>query len=178
MSKLIFTLICLFTFVSLAQAAETVYKKTKPDGAVEFTDKPSTGSEKIKIRKPSTYSPAPLPSLNLPTNKQSLGNDYSITIAQPVNDSTIVNQTEVQVSISVQPALLSGQGHQIRYSLAGESIVSRNSSETFKDVSRGTHNLTVSIIDANAEVVSPVASTTFHVKRFHTNTPAKRPKAP
>lgn len=167
MSKLIFTLICLFTLVSLAQAAETVYKKTKPDGAVEFTDKPSTDSEKIKIRKPSTYSPAPLPSLNLPTKKQSPGNDYSITITQPANDSTIINQPSVQVSISVQPALLSGQGHQIRYTLAGESIVSRNSSETFINVPRGTHNLTVSVIDENAEVVSPVATTTFHVKRFH-----------
>lgn len=158
--------------------AETVYKKTNPDGEVEFTDKPSTGSEKIKIRKPSTYSPASLPSLNLPTKKLSPDFNYSLTINQPANDSTIVNQTEVQVSISVQPALLSGQGHQIRYSLAGESIVSRNSSETFKNVSRGTHNLTVSVVDADGEVISPVASTTFHVKRFHKKPPAKTPKAP
>jgi len=176
MSKFILTLICILISVSIT--AETVYKKTNPDGSVEFTDTPSTESEEVKIRKPTTYSPTQLPAVNLPTKKLSPSYDYSITINQPENDTTIVNQADVQVSISVQPALLSGQGHQIRYSLAGESIVSRNASETFKNVSRGTHNLTVSVIDANAEVVSPVASTTFHMKRFFKKPPAKTPKAP
>lgn len=176
MPKLILTLICILVSVSIT--AETVYKKTNPDGSVEFTDTPSTESEEVKIRKPTTYSPTSLPALNLPTKKLSPSFNYSLTINQPANDETIVNQADVQVSISVQPALLSGQGHQIRYSLAGESIVSRNSSETFKNVSRGTHNLTVSVIDANAEVVSPVASTTFHMKRFFKKPPAKTPKAP
>lgn len=176
MSKLILTLICIFISVSIT--AETVYKKTNPDGSVEFTDTPSSGSEKIKVRKPSTYSPTPLAPLNSPTKKPSQDFNYSLTINQPANDETIVNQADVQVSISVQPALLSGQGHQIRYSLDGESIVSRSSSETFMNVSRGTHNLTASVVDAEGEVVSPAASTTFHMKRFFKKPPVKTPKAP
>lgn len=173
MSKFLLTLICIF--ISVSVTAETVYKKTNPDGSVEFTDQKSTDSEEVKIRKPTTYTPTRLPSLNLPTKKLSPTFNYEITINQPTNDATIVGKMDVSVSVSVQPALLSGQGHQIRYELAGQSIVSRNMSETFKNVDRGTHNLTVSIVDRNAEVVSPVVSSTFHMKRFFKK-PVVKPK--
>jgi len=175
MSKFILTLICVFISVSIT--AETVYKKTNPDGSVEFTDQPSTDSEEVKIRKPSTYNPPRLPALTLPTKKLSPSFNYEIIINQPVNDATIVGKMDVSVSISIQPALKSDYGHQIRYQLAGQSIVSRNTSETFKNVNRGTHNLTVSIVDTNGEVVSPVASSTFHMKRFFKK-PAPKPAPP
>lgn len=164
MPKFILALICVF--ISISVIAETVYKKTNPDGSVEFTDQNSIGSEEIKIRKPMTYSPPRLPSLNLPTKKLSPTFNYVLIINQPENDMVLVGKINVLVTVSVQPALLSGQGHQIRYELAGQSIVSQNTSETFKNVNRGTHNLTVGIVDKNGEAVSPIASRTFHMKRF------------
>lgn len=164
MFKFILSFICLFTVASLA--AETVYKKTNPDGTVEFTDTPSIDSEKIKIREPSTYTPIKLPFLTVPLKKQNSSYSHSIIINQPVNDVMLVNPSEVQVSISLLPFLLSGKGHKIRYSLAGDSIVSKNLSVTFKNVPRGTHVLSVSIVDASGEVVGSSASRTFHVKRF------------
>ncbi len=164
MSKFILTLICIF--ISFSVLAETVYKKTNPDGSVEFTDKNLTDSEEIKIRKPVTYTPIRLPALNLPTKKLSPTFNYSLSINQPANDTTVVGKLDVTVLVSVQPALISDLGHQIRYQLAGKSIVSNNTSVTFKNVDRGTHNLTVSIVDKNGDVVSPVASTIFHMKRF------------
>jgi len=162
-------MVVLFT-VSIS--AETVYKKTNPDGSVVFTDQPSTDTEEVQIRKPTTYTPTRLPSLSLPTKKLQPNYNYSLTINKPANDSTIVGVSDVIVSVSVQPSI-SRTGHQLRYQLAGKSIISRNATETFTNVDRGTHNLTVSVVNKNGEVVSPVVSTTFHMKRFF-----KKPKAP
>ena len=162
--------------LSISVTAETVYKKTNPDGSVEFTDIQATDSEEIKVRETTTYKPTGLPSLNLPTKKLRPSFNYTLSISQPENDAVITGQADVVVSVSVQPALLSALGHQIRYQVSGESIVSQSTSATFKDVSRGTHNLTVSIVDNQGEVVSPVASSTIHVKRFFKKPVPPKPK--
>lgn len=95
-----------------------------------------------------------------------------MVINSPAHDTTILNKQDVEVSVSVQPDI--GQyGHQIQYQLAERSIVSRSSSVTFKNVFRGTYNLSVSVVDTSGQVVSTVASRTFHMKRFF-----KRPAPP
>lgn len=151
--------------MAVSVMAETVYKNTNPDGSVTFTDKNSADSEEVKIRKPTTYKPIGLPSLNLPGKKSRPSFDYTLTIIQPANNLTIRNQSNVPVSVSVQPALKTGLGHQIRYQVSGQSIVSQNTSEIFNNVSRGAHNISVSIVDQDGIVVSPVASSAFHIKR-------------
>ena len=174
MSKFILSLVCIL--LSVSAVAETVYKKTNPDGSVEFTDTGSSDSEEIKIRKPTTYKPHRLPALDLPVKKLKPSFNYNITISKPAEDATIINQIDVVVAVSIQPPLSSGLGHQIRYSLGGESIVSRNALETFKNVPRGTHSVIVSIIDKKGEVVSPIVSTNFHMKRFFKKPAPKLPK--
>ena len=164
MSRLILSILCIF--ISLSIAAETVYKKTNPDGSVEFTDTGSEDSEEVKIRKPTSYAPPRLPRLGLPVKKLKPNFNYNITISQPAEDSVITNQANVTVVVSVQPALLSGQGHKIRYDLGGQSTESQSLSATFQNVPRGTHSLIVSIIDNKGEVVSPIISRNFHMKRF------------
>jgi hypothetical protein len=173
MNKFLLTLFCLLITVSVQ--AETVYKKVNPDGSVEFTDTGSEDSEEIKIRKPTTYKPTVLPKLDLPVKKLKPSVNYELTVTKPKEDSVVVNQQNVTVSISLQPALLSG--HQVRYELAGESKLSEGSSVTFMNVPRGTHSIIVSVIDQNGEVVSPIVSRNFHMKRFFKK-PAPKPKVP
>ena len=175
MSKFILSLICILLSAPVL-AEKTVYKKTNPDGSVVFTDKNSTDSEEVKIRKPTTYQPPRLPSLSLPRKKLSPTFNYVLTISQPTNDHIITNQTDVTVAISLQPALSRGYGHQIRYQLGGKSIISQNLSENFKDVSRGTHTVMVSIIDKNGEIISSAASKTIHMKRFFKKPANEKPK--
>jgi len=173
MFKFIIFLLCfLFSFSAIT---ETVYKTTKPDGSVEFTDRESTDSEEVKVRKPTTYTAPRLPALDLPVKKLSPAFNYSLNITQPAEDSTIVGKHDVKVSIKISPNL--NWNHQIRYQLGMKSIVSDKNTETFKNVNRGTHNLSVSIIDSDGELVSPVVSRTFHMKRFFKKPPAK-PKVP
>lgn len=178
MSKFILSLICIL--LSVSATAETVYKKTNPDGSVEFTDTGSSDSEEIKIHKPTTYKPPRLPALGLPVKKLKPSFNYNIAISQPAEDTVITNQIDVVVAVSIQPSLSSGLGHQIRYSLGGETMVSRNTSATFKNVPRGTHSVIVSIIDNKAEAVSPIVSTNFHMKRFFKKPAPKivKPKEP
>ncbi len=171
MLKIILSLICVF--ISVSVTAETVYKKTNPDGSVVFTDKQSTDSEEVKVRKPTSFSPPRLPALTLPTKKLSPSFNYEISISQPANGSTVLNTSDVIVSVSLQPALKSAYGHRIRYKLGIQSLTSDKASVTFKNVERGTHSIYVSIIDLKDEVVSPVASVQFHMKRFF-----KRPAPP
>ena len=175
MNKFILSLI--FAFIAVSVTAETVYKKTNPDGSVTFTDLPSMNSEEVKIRKPTTYSPVGLPNLNLPTKKLKPSFNYELTISQPINDSTITNQTDISVSAVIQPALKTGYGHQVRFQLSDQSITSHSASVTFKNISRGTHNISVSVVDRNGSVVSPVASSVFHLKRFFKKPVVVKPKA-
>jgi hypothetical protein len=164
MNKFILFLVCFF--ISISITAETVYKTTNPDGSVEFTDQKLIDSEEIKIRKTSTYSTPRLPSLDSLTKKSKSAFIYALSINKPTNDSIVIGQEDVRVSVFIKPLLKKGRGHQIRYELAGRSIVSENSLEIFKDVERGTHNLTVQIVDKKGKAVSPAVSIIFHMKRF------------
>lgn len=164
--------------ISASIVAETVYKKTNPDGSVTFTDQPSTDSKEVKIRKSTTYKPIGLPHLNLPSKKLSPSFNYELAITQPTNDATITGQHNVTVSISVKPTLKIEFGHQIRYQISNQTITSRSTSETFKNVSRGTHSVNVSIVDQNGSVVSPTASSLFHMKRFFKKPVVTSPPVP
>ena len=178
MRKLLVLLFC--AFISISVIAETVYKKTNPDGSVVFTDQISTDSEEIKVRKPTSFSPPRLPRLDLPTKKLKPVFNYELAISKPANDSTIVNSTDVVVSVSVQPALKSAYGHKLRYQLGAQSVTSQKASMTFKNVDRGSHSISVSVVDSNGEVVSPAASVQFHMKRFFKKSvvPKPKPKVP
>ena len=161
MKKLIILVLCIF--VSASITAETVYKKTNPDGSVIFTDQPSKDTEEVKIRKPTTFSPLRLPSLQAP-KKKAKSVDYVVNIIEPANDSTIIGTTSVKVSVSVTPEL--PQSHQFRYQLGSQVVDSHSNAVSLDNVVRGTHVLNVSVINHKGEVVSSGSSVTFHQKRF------------
>ena len=165
MKKLIFLVMCFF--ISASISAETVYKKTNPDGSVIFTDQPSTDTEEVKIRKPTTFSPLRLPSLQPPKKKAKPVN-YVVTIIEPSNDSTIIGSASINVSVTVTPDLV--QSHQFRYQLGKQTLDSHSTAVSLDNVIRGTHILSVSVINREGEVVSSGSSVTFHQKRFFKKT--------
>lgn len=152
-------------------SAETVFKKVNPDGSVEFTDRETKNSKEIKVRKPVTYKPLNLPPLSQPKIKKKAAAGYSISITQPTTDSTIIGKADVQVVVRIIPAL--SPGYKLRYQLGSEVIESEQTSTLFRNVNRGTHNLSVSVIDSKGEIIGSSASTTFHMKRFF-----KKPSPP
>ena len=161
MKKLIILVLCIF--VSASITAETVYKKTNPDGSVIFTDQPSKDTEEVKIRKPTTFSPIRLPSLQSP-KKKAKSVDYVVNIIEPANDSTIIGITDVKVTVTITPDLV--QNHRFRYQLGNQTLDTQKTTVSLDNVSRGTHVLNVSVINHKGEVVSSGSSVTFHQKRF------------
>ena len=172
-----FIISVIFFILSVSVIAETVYKKTNPDGSVSFTDVPSEDSKEVKIRKPTSFSPPELPKSTLPTKKLKPNYNYVVEIKHPVNDATIINKPDVTVSITVQPSI-SHYGHKIRYQLGEQSVVSQSTSKVFQNVPRGTHKLQITVVDQNGNAVSPVTSSSFHMKRFFKKpAPPVKPKA-
>lgn len=173
MNKFILILISLFLSVSVA--AETVYKTTKPDGSVEFSDQNKTDSEEVKIRKTTTFSAPRLPPIS---PKKPESTNYKVIIIEPTDDTTIIanaSNFKVKVSVSVSPSLPSNL--QFRYQIGDQFIDSRSSAVSLDNVVRGTHILRVSVINFEDEVVSEGASITFHLKR-HFKKPAPPPPPP
>lgn len=164
MYKILSIILCL-SFVS-SSVAETVYKTTNPDGSVTFTDRESVDSEKVEVNKAQTYQAPRSPALPLATKKLSQSVSYALNIVQPGEGANIINTETVAVSVVLVPNLKTGYGHQLRYELAGQTVITQNTSHTFNNVYRGTHELKVTVIDKDGDAVSPVATTSFNVKRF------------
>ena len=171
MNKSILVLSCFLLSVSVT--AETVYKKTNPDGSIEFSDTSSKDSEEVKIRKPIII-PAPRLPVSSNPNKKAKVFNYDVTIIEPVNDTTVIGNVEVKILVSVFPELLIR--HKFRYQLGGQSLETQSNSARFKNVSRGTHIIHVSVIDQKGELVSPGATSTFHMKRFFKKPKTVKPK--
>lgn len=154
-------------FALIAPAiAETVYKTTNPDGSVTFTDRESVDSEKVNVNKTQTY-PAPrVPSLPLTTKKLTPSVNYNLSIVKPGQGTNFINTDTVSVSVVLVPNLNKAYGHQLRYELAEQTIVTQNTSYTFSKVYRGEHELKVTVVDKHGDPVTPVVKTIFFVKRF------------
>lgn len=164
MYNILSIILCLSFATSLA--AETVYKTTNADGSVTFTDRESIDSEKVEVNKAQTYQ-APRPaSLPLATKKLSPSVDYVLNIVQPGEGANFINTETVSVSVVLVPNLKTGYGHQLRYELAEQTIVTQNSSYTFNNVYRGEHTLKVTVVDKEGDPISSVATKSFFVKRF------------
>ena len=108
-----------------------------------------------------------LPNLNLLTNKLKSSFNYELGNTKRIYNISIMNQADISVSVVIQSVRLENTyGHQVRFQLSDQSIASHSASVTFKNVSRGKHNFSVSVDDRNGSAVSPATSIAFHLKRF------------
>jgi len=129
----------------------------------------------VKIRKTTTFSAPRLPALEPPAKKPKLIH-YEVTIIEPVNDTTIIGNNEIKVSVSVSPSLPTS--YKFRYQLGEQTLDSNSDSVSLDNIIRGTHTLRVSVINSEGKAVSAGASITFHMKRHFKKPPQKTPKAP
>ncbi|WP_257297336.1 DUF4124 domain-containing protein [Endozoicomonas sp. YOMI1] len=155
--------------VSVNFAFGTIYKTVDQDGNVIFTDsRPAhQPSEEVKLRPLTPMSPAPRsnPDSSKPAQKASRESYSRLQIIKPANNATVRNQGNFTVTIATAPKIL--EGHKVRLLLDGELVGEPRRNLTFelKNVERGTHNLTVEIIDNQAKVIQS-SSNTIHVHRI------------
>lgn len=154
--------------LSVNFAFGVIYKTVDQDGNVIFTDsRPADQpSEEVKLRPftPMPSAPRSQPEPLKPAQKVSREYYARLEIIEPANDAPVRNQGNFTVKIGTAPKIL--EGHKVRLLLDGKVIGEPRRNLTFevKNVDRGTHNLTVEIIDHQAKVIKS-SSNTIHVHR-------------
>ncbi len=167
----VFLLILFSVFFSASFCgAETVYKTVDENGHIIFTDKPTQGSEEIKLKELQTIenpNPAKYKPLPKKTSKAESGNIYkSLLVTNPADGSGLrSNAGDVSISLSLQPGLR--PGHTMTISLDGKEISSGNNlSVTLNNVERGAHKIEAKVFDVNGKQLISTTSS-FSLLRAH-----------
>jgi hypothetical protein len=175
-----YLLIVLMFSVYAATGAQEIYRTVDQNGNVIFSDVPSKGSEKIKLKETTTIKSlnAEPSSLFTPPNpKQEESIPYkSISITAPANDEAIRdNAGNVSIKVALEPALR--PGHQMVVYLDGkETREGTGNVFNLENIDRGTHQLRASVKDPDGHIVISSKSTTFHLLR-HSVIKIKKPSA-
>ena len=173
-----YLLIMLIFLVCTATGAQEIYRTVDQNGNVVFSDVPTKGSEKIKLKETTTIkSLASEPSslVTAPDPKQTASIPYkSISITAPANDEAIRdNAGNVSIKVALEPALR--PGHQVVVYLDGKETTGGSSNVfNLENIDRGTHQLRASVKDPDGHIVISSKSTTFHLLR-HSVIKLKKP---
>ncbi|AMO58458.1 DUF4124 domain-containing protein [Endozoicomonas montiporae] len=159
-------------------ASGQIYKTVDEHGNTVFTDKPpaSRPSEPV-ILKPATSLPAPdrstyntTPSPPTPVEPE-IATYSAFYIGSPANNSTVRNNGDFTIKISIRPSL--ARGHKVRFFIDGKLVSGpqRLLSHNVKNMDRGTHQLKAEVLDNSGKVIQKTEST-VHVQRTIFRPPA------
>lgn len=149
----IFSVMLIFFCVSPAQAE--IYTCKDANGNTVYTDSPGgcANAEEVKVDTLPTLVPSkslPSSSANSSSGKEDDKDVYSeLVITSPSNGSTLRdNQGNVTINFRASPSLQTRKGHKYVVMVNGAEVYSGTSTITaLKNVDRGTHNISVKIID-------------------------------
>lgn len=163
MRSLIYLLLLGLSSVALAaEEDDDVYRYVDEKGVIHFTDKPPTkGAKPLNLPKVQTFkansgnstasTPTPPPAIP----------QFSLAITSPTPDQTIRDtSTDLNVSVSVLPGLVGGYG--LIYSLNGQAQNDTpidQTSFTLSGVERGSHSVTVALVNDKGDEVASSAVT-------------------
>ncbi len=170
MKKIVLAL-CLAFCLALASGAvqaQKIYKITRPDGSVEFTDVPPPDSPATQIEVAPLNSAQPLapPAGSAARSTADAQESYNaFRISRPADGETIRdNAGNVNVDLSLEPNLRAG--HKFDLLLDGQSIGGGKATAiTLTDMDRGAHSLQAVVKNAAGQVVARSKSITFTLQR-------------
>ncbi len=154
--------------MSLAAYAQ-IYRWVDSNGNVHFSDRPHKGAEKIELPEVQTFSPPPVPESKPPAEEDDTdASSYytSVKITQPESEATLRdNQGMVSVLVNLQPNLRVGDSLQLLYD--GNPLGSPQTTTAFilNNVYRGSHTVSVQVLDSKGNVVTQSESITFFMHR-------------
>lgn len=149
-----------------------VYKWVTEDGTVVYSDQPHPDAEVLDIKPLHPYK-APEPKYTPfeeteepETTVKSSSKYRSLTIDKPQHDETITgNSGSLTVSVSSNPQLKEGDKFQLVLNGTEIGSPSQHSQFNLDNVNRGSHNISVKIIDKGGRTLITSSSVTVHVKR-------------
>jgi hypothetical protein len=155
-------------------AHSQIYRTTDKHGNVVFTDTPpadGAASEKVEL-KPTNTAPPPVavPRPEPAAPEEEASTPPQATITNPDNETTIaMGPGNFSVSASVQPALSGGQRLQLNMDGAPYGESQTNASWALTNVFRGAHDLTVSVLDEDGQVLTTSDPVRVYVLRPSVN---------
>lgn len=163
-------LIALLALMSLQVSAE-VFTYTDAQGNRVFTDQPRGNAKRVPIATSNRMSANPTTAAPITTTKKSVEQPpfhYDmLRILVPEPDATLRSSAgELIVSVTSEPGLQSG--HRYRLLLDGHATGEPGLSPVFplNNIDRGSHNLSVEILDADGRTVERTANQPFHMLRI------------
>ena len=161
-----------------------IYRSIDRDGNVTFTDEPNNKAELIELEELPTYEAAPIPVLPVEAMPEPVEEEnelkkpkYKISITSPEQNQSIWTGGGVlTASVSVQPELNVNRADKVQFKLDGKKVGEPQTglSYTFENIERGSHILTVSVVDNKGKVIKTSKSVLFHM---HRNSVAQNSKA-
>ena len=171
-----------------ADSATQVFRSVDAQGNVVFTDTPREGAKPVDIQAPSSVTPMPVETRNLapaavqPTSgKEAFAGYQAMVITQPENGAALNNGAgEVDVSISLVPALRTDLGHGLTVTMDGKPVLQNSArmNVALNDVDRGEHELQAFVVDANGQVLFVSAPSRFSMVRTSVFLPGRANQLP
>jgi len=167
MSKRIVSLLLTSAFIAAPSYAEEVYKRIDEDGVPSFSDTKSKDAEKIIVEPinvqkiPALTEQPPIynvPSVNIEKYRK-------LAISSPADQSTLRNEHKITIASVIEPGLRNG--HNIEFLDNGQPLqtASKATSLELIDFERGSHSLSVRILDKNGKVLQTSTPITVHIFR-------------
>lgn len=158
---------------SAAAAQTQIYESKDKSGAPVFSDTPTPGSKDVTLPPPNVSdAPMPAPSAQPPAAAPA----YSeLSIVSPGPGGTVhTNTGEFNVNVSLSPALNIKGGDRFMVTLDGTALPGRYTTPTIEVTSQDfgaaakdnvQHELQVSVVNANGDVVIAASPITFYAHR-------------
>lgn len=158
--------------VALSAGSAEIWRWKDANGVVHYSDQPRPGAERISAGSPAPGSVA-LPDVvaqpaeaNDGVGGQQPEGYTSCTVASPADDENFQGVQSVYVQLSVEPQLQ--PGHRIQLLVNGAALPewpAAATSSTLPEVFRGSHTLSVRVLDARGRPVCSGPSITFHIRQ-------------
>lgn len=144
-----------------------IYKSINAAGEVVYSDTRTQGAETMKMPALPTYTPPPITSYTTRNAESLQAAEYEdVVFLKPEDDATVRNnQGIIHTELKLTPALRGN--HRVQFYLDGEAYgePGRSIRTTMRDVDRGEHTLTASVLDANGDSLISADPVIVHLHR-------------
>ena len=169
-----FGFLSLMLFAAMPAHAE-IYKWVDASGGVHYSDIPHPGAQRMVIPGVQSFTP-PAPVETKTDESQTVGSAEaakaykSLAIVQPADQATIRNnQGYVLINVAIEPPLQDGDLLQIIFDGNPFGKPQSNLSFALSNINRGTHTLSVQVLDKHGKVILKSKPIQFFMHRPRVN---------
>lgn len=147
----------IFILFCASNAQAEIYTCKDDKGDTVYTDSPDACVNVEEVKVDALPALVPSKSIAIPNNNRSVVNEddknayTELVITSPINDATVRdNQGNLTINFRAAPALQTRKNHKYVVTVNGAEVYSGTSTITaLKNVDRGTHSISVKIVDAS-----------------------------